>query len=136
MPVSPLHAAHRLAVALRISHAEVAVRALLDVAPLLVPEERNGSTVEPPDTDHERRIVGAAAVAVQLDPVLEQPLDIVQRVGPVLMARQLDGARELLVGRRGLDALELALQLLELARQPCAAEQVEAAQARQPFAEA
>jgi len=61
-------------------------------------------------------IVRAAAVAVQLDPIVEEPVDVVERVRTFLVSRQLDGAPDLLVRRRGLDAFELALQLLELAR--------------------
>ena len=43
-----------------------------------------------------------AAVAVQLDPVVEHPLDVVERVRPLLVAGELDRAPDLLVGRLGL----------------------------------
>ena len=46
---------------------------------------------------------------MQLEEVLEDPLDVVERVRPVLVARQLDRAPDLLVGRLGLDPVELAL---------------------------
>src|SRR5207247_2201046 len=130
-----LHETHRLAIALRVGHAEVAVGSFLDVATLLVPDERDGAAVESAEADDQRVIVGATAVTVQLDPVVEQPVDVVQRVWAVLMSRELDGAPDLLVGRRSLDALELALQLLELARDPRAAQQAEIAQAREPLAQ-
>ncbi len=72
-------------------------------------------SVEATDTDHECRVVPAAAVAVELDPVVEQALDVVQGVRPVLMAGKLDRAPDLFVGRSLLGAIELALELLELA---------------------
>ena len=89
--------------------------ALLDVAALLVADERDRAPVEAAEAGDDRRVVGAAAVAVELDPVVEQPLDVVERVRPVLVPRELDRAPDLLVGRRGLDPLELALEPLELA---------------------
>jgi hypothetical protein len=63
----------------------------------LIPDERNRATVETSKADDERVIVGAATVPVQLDPVVEEPLDIVQRVRAVLMARELDRTPDLLV---------------------------------------
>jgi hypothetical protein len=45
-------------------------------------------------------IVGAATVTVQLDPVVEEPVDVVQRVRTILVPRELDGTPDLLVGRR------------------------------------
>jgi hypothetical protein len=59
---------------------------------------------------------------VQLDPVVEQTFDVVERVRTILMTRELDGAPDLLVGRRGLDAVELPLQLFELTGELRAAE--------------
>ena len=47
----------------------------------------------------DRRVVAARPVAVQLDEVLEQALDVVEGVRPLLMARELDGAPDVLVGR-------------------------------------
>ena len=129
-----LHQTHRLAVALGVRHAEVPFRALLDVTSLLVADQSDGATVEAPDADHDGGVVGAAAVPVELDPVLEEPLDVIERIRAILVPRELDRPPDLLVGRRGLDALQLTLQLLEVGRQPRAAEQVEATQTRQPLA--
>jgi hypothetical protein len=56
-------------------------------------------------------------VAVQLEPVVQQPLDVVERVRPVGMSRELDGEPDLLVARLRDDPVELLLQSLELARQ-------------------
>src|SRR6266567_36069 len=105
--LSELHQPHCLAIALRIGHAEVAVGSFLDVAALLVAHECDRATVEATETDHQCVIVGPAAVTVQLDPVIEEPADVVERVGTVLMPRELDRTPDLLVRRRGLDALEL-----------------------------
>ena len=55
------------------------------------------------------RVVGAASVAVQLDEVLEHPFNVVQRVGPVRMARELDRAPDVRVARLGDDPVELPL---------------------------
>src|SRR5580765_3474466 len=132
--VGKLHQPHRLAIPLGIGHAEVAVRPFLDVSSLLIADERDRATVETSKADDERVIVGPAAVPVQLDPIVEEPLDVVQRVRAVLMARELDRTPDLLVGRCGLDSLELALQLLQLPGNARASEQVEIAQARQTLA--
>src|SRR4029077_9441264 len=93
------------------------------------------ASLETTEADDERVIVSAAAVAVQLDPVVEQAVDVVEGVWTVLVPRKLDGAPDLLIRRRRLDALELALQLLELARDTRATEEVQAARTRQPLAQ-
>jgi len=127
MPVGELHQPHRFPIALRIGHAEVPVRPLLDVSPFLVSDQCDRAAVEPADADHEGSVIRAAPISVELDPVLEEPLHIVERVRPILVTRELDGAPDLLVGRRRLDTLELPLQLLELSRKACPAEQVQVA---------
>ena len=71
---------------------------LLRVAALLVADQHDGATVELADAGDERRVVGAAAVAVQLDEVVDDPRDVVERVRAVVVARELDGAPRLLVG--------------------------------------
>ena len=131
MPLRDLHQSHRLAVALGVRHPEVPVGALFQITSLLVADERDGATVETAEPDHQGVIVRAPAVAVKLDPVVEQPLDVVERVRAVLVACKLDRAPDLFVRRRRLDALELALQLFELPGKPRASEQVEIPQARQ-----
>ena len=109
--------------------------AVLEVAPLLVPDQDDGAPSEAADAGHDRRIVGPAAVAVQLDPVLDQALDVVERVRPVLVACELDLLPDLVPGRLGGDALELFLEPRELAREPGAAQQAHAAQLAQPVAD-
>ena len=130
-----LHQPHRLAIPLRVRHAEVPRRAFLEVASLLVSDQGDGPTLEAAEPDDDGRIVGASAVSVQLDPVLEQALHVVQRVRTILVPGELYGPPDLLVRRRCLDALELTLQLLELARKARTAEQVETTQARQALAQ-
>ena len=70
VPVGELHHPHRLSVALGMGHAEVALRPLLDVAALLVADQGDRAAVEAAEAGDERLVVGAAAVAVQLDEVL------------------------------------------------------------------
>src|SRR5438094_9833023 len=98
-------------------------------------DQGDRAAVEAAKARDERLVVRAATVAVQLDEVLQHPVDIVQRVRPVGMARQLDRAPDLLVARLGDDALELPLQALELAGQARAAEKRQTAEAVQPLAQ-
>src|SRR4051812_50153237 len=75
------------------------MRALADVAALLVSHQCNGLAVEAADAGHERSVVRERAVAVQLDEVVEDSLDVVQGVRPVLMAGALGGAPDFLSAR-------------------------------------
>ena len=115
VPVGERHRAHRLAIALGIRHPEVPLRALLDVAALLVADEHDGPPAELPEPGHERGVVGATAVAVELEEVVEDPLDVVERVRPVEMTRELDRLPDLLGGRIRPQLVELILQPRELA---------------------
>src|SRR5579884_44170 len=125
--------ADRLLVALGIRHAELAVEALLDVAPLLVADERDGAAVEAAQPRDERAVVGAAPVAVQLDPVVEDARDVVERVRPVGMAGELDRPPDPLVRRVLLQPLQLLLEARRLGVEPCAAQPREARERRQPL---
>ena len=71
----------------------------------------------------------------QIDKIGEEATDVVERVRPVRVAGQLDGAPDLLVARLGDNPIELPLQALELAGEPRAAEQRHVAQAAQPLAQ-
>jgi hypothetical protein len=84
-----LHQAQRLAVALGPAHAEVARRALLGVAALLVAQHHAGLAVEARQPAHDGQVVGKVAVAVQFLEVGEDLVDVVQRVGPLRVARDL-----------------------------------------------
>ena len=99
-----LHQAQRLAIALGTRHAEVAVRALLGVAPLLVADDNDAAAVETGHTAHDGGIVGKGAITVQLVEVGHQRMDVVQRVG----ALRVPGHHGRLPGR------ELVVEILQL----------------------
>ena len=75
-----LHHAQRLAVALGPRVAEVAEDLLLGVAALLVADDQHRLPLVVGEAGDDGVIVGEAAVAVDLDEVGEQPLDVVERV--------------------------------------------------------
>src|SRR5207248_1362705 len=91
-------------------HPELPVEPFLHVTALLVADERDRAAVERPEAGDEGAVVRAAAIAVQLDPVVEDPLHVVERVRPVLVTRELDRAPDRLVGRVRLQSFELALE--------------------------
>ena len=111
-----LHQPERLAVALGMRHAEVALEVLLGVAALLVPDDHHRDAAEPRPAAHDRRVVHVEPVAVELDEVGEDGAEVVERVRAAGVAGDhdpLDG-REVPVDLRP-QRLELALQPLELA---------------------
>ena len=61
-------------------------------------------------------------VAVELDEVVEQPLDVVERVRALRVTGELDEAPGLL-GRLSLDPVELLLEPVEVAAQPRTAQE-------------
>src|ERR1044072_8519910 len=81
-------------------------------------------------------VIHPAAVAVELEPVLEDPLDVVQRVRPVLVTGEQDATPDLLVGRVLAEALELALESLELGRALRPPQKLDAGELPQPVAQA
>ena len=107
-----LHHPHRLAVALRLGHPEVAVHLLLRVPPLLVPEHAHRPLVEEGEAADEGGVVPVPAVPVELRPVGEEGLHVVERVGPVGVA----GHERLLP--RGEPPVDLAAQGVELLAEP------------------
>src|SRR6185437_14180046 len=70
------------------------------------------------------------------EPVVEEALDVVERVRPLLVAGELDGAPDLLVGRVLAHPVELTLKPVELSGEPGTAEQGHVAQPTQPLAQA
>jgi hypothetical protein len=84
-----LHQPQRFAVALGFRLAEIAADLLLRAAPLLVPDHQHRHAVEGAEAADDGRVIPEAAVAMQLDEVLEQALDVVERVGACGVARQL-----------------------------------------------
>jgi hypothetical protein len=85
-----------------------------------VADHRHRAALEGGQPGDDRRVVAVGAVAVDLDPVLHQPLDVVQRVGALGVARhqRLLPPREIpvdvggLLAQRRLEALEIALVAL------------------------
>ena len=113
---SQLHHAERLAETLGPRHAEVAADLFLRVAPLLMPDDRDGDTPEDREPGDDRRIVGVLPVAMELDEVGHERLDVVERIGAPGMPRD-----ERLLPRRearvdlSRDAVQLLAELLDLA---------------------
>ncbi len=91
------HQPFRFAVSLRPGHAEVAGDVLLGVVALLMPEDHHRLTVERRQPADQGEIVAERAVAVELDPVGHQRVEIVQGMRPLGVAGQLDA----LPGRHG-----------------------------------
>ena len=115
VPVRELHRAHGLPVALGVRHPEVATRALLDVTALLIAHEHHRLPAEAAEARDHRGVVAMGQVAVELEPVLKQPLHVVERVRALRVAGELDGAPDVLVARLGDEPVQLLLQPLELA---------------------
>ena len=104
-----LHQAQRLAIALGPRHAEVAVDLLLGVAALLVADHHAGLAVEAREPADDRRIVGVGAVAGSSRKSVNMPRDVVERVRPLRMARDL---RDLPRRQLAVDVLRELLALL------------------------
>jgi hypothetical protein len=83
------HQPQRLAVALGPRHAEIAVDLFLGVAPLLVANDHHRLAVEARQPADDGMVVGKGAIAVQFLEIGEDVLDVVERVGPLRMARHL-----------------------------------------------
>ena len=107
-----LHDSERLAVAVRARHAEVARDALARVAPLLVAEHDDGPAVVDGRARDDGGVIRKAPVAAELDEVLAERLDDVERV----RALGMPGDQRLLPGRQlGVDlCLQIGDPLLEL----------------------
>src|SRR2546429_477893 len=75
-----------------------------------------------------------AIVACQLEPVIEQALYVVERMRPLIVARGLDVAPDVLVGRLLTDAGDLPLEPLELAGKAGPAGQRQVPQSPEPLA--
>ena len=106
--MSELHQAKRLAVALGVGHAEVALEALLGVASPLVADDHDRLAVETRPAGDDRRVLAIEAIAVQLDEVGEGELQVVDRERAPGVARHLHALQ------RGQVAVDLRPQLAEL----------------------
>jgi hypothetical protein len=96
-------------------------------------DEGHGAAVQLPEPRDDGTVVHPAAVAVELDPVVEDPLDVVQGVGPLRMAGELDELPDLVFGcvSPG-DRVELLLEPLLLAGDARAVEKRQALQPAEP----
>src|SRR4030095_12862687 len=103
------HESQGFAVALRPRNAEVAIDLLLGVAPLLLAEHHAWLAVEAGEPTDDCGIVGIRAVAVQFAEVAEHAVDVIERVRPLRMARDL---RDLPRGELAVDFLGELLALL------------------------
>jgi hypothetical protein len=112
-----LHQAQRLAVALGPAHAEVAQAPLLGVTALLVAQHHAGVAVESREAADDRQVVGEVPVAMQLDEIREDLVDVIQRVGTLRMAGDLGDlpGRQVAVDVLG-QLLALLAQLVDLFR--------------------
>ena len=81
------HQPDRFAIALGTRVAEVPVDLRLRVAALVVADDHHRLALVAGGARDDGVIVGEAAVAVQLDEIGEEPLDVVEHVGPAGMAR-------------------------------------------------
>src|SRR6266511_3674956 len=79
-------------------------------------------------------ISSITSISMQLDEVLEEPLDIVEGVGALGVPCELDRPPDFRIRRLRLDAVELTLEALELARDASAPEQRQGSEPAQPFA--
>ena len=111
-------------------HAEVAAQVLLHVAALLVADHHDRLAIQPSPPAHDRLVVPIAAVPVQLDPVGEAALHVVEGIWPAGMAgylNPLDGP-EIPVGLLP-ERLQLLAEHVQLLRHvdPLPVDQVEQA---------
>ena len=128
-----MHQAERLAVALGIRAAEIALEIALGVPALLRADQHDALVAEGSESADDRPVVGVDPVAVQFDEIRDHFADVVHRVGAERMARNLDllPRRQILVNlparfadlflhpidlERDVDVLRLAerLKLLQL----------------------
>ena len=85
------HLHERLAIALRVGAAEVALLALGQVFPFLVADEHHLDVAEVGKAGDDRLVVAEGPVAVQLEELVEDQLDIVTGLRALLVARNVDG---------------------------------------------
>ena len=83
------HQAAGLAVAFRLGHAEVAAHLFLYVTAFLVTDDHHRPAVQARNAADDGGIIGKMAIAVQLFKVGKNVTDIIQRIGPLRVARHL-----------------------------------------------
>ena len=83
------HQAQCLAIAFGLGHAVVAAHALLGIAPLLLADDHDGRPSMPRQAADDGQVVAEHAVAMQLGEIRADHVDVVERIGPARMAREL-----------------------------------------------
>ena len=88
--LAQLHDPHRLAVALRVRHPEVAPDVLVGIGALLLADDDHPAAIEPGQPGDHRRVVTEQPVAVELDEVVGHGRHELERPRPLEVARELD----------------------------------------------
>ena len=84
------HLHERLAIAFGMRTAEIAFLALGQVFPLLMADEHDLDVVEVREAGDDRLVVAQGPVAVQLEELVEDQLDVIAGLRPLLVPRDLD----------------------------------------------
>ena len=84
-----VHQPHRLAIALRVGHAEIVAHPALGVGALLVADHDHRAAAEASEAALDRAVVAEGAVAGERRVILEQARDVVREMRPLGMARDL-----------------------------------------------
>jgi hypothetical protein len=101
--------ANGLAIALRLSHSKIVLEARLRIAALLMADDDDRSPTETRKAAKDGIVIHELAIARELDEFVEQPRDIIEKVRPVGMTRDL---RLLPRIEMGIDVLKLLVRLL------------------------
>src|SRR5204863_4392044 len=115
VPIGELHRTHRLPIALGVGHPEASVHTLVSVTAFLVTDHHDRPTAESAEARDDRGVVPVVAISVQLEPVVDQPPNIVEGMGPVFLPGEQDRMPDLLVARLRNDSVELLLEAPEVA---------------------
>ena len=84
-----LHQAQGLTITLGIGHAEIAVQVVPDTPSFLLPHDHHPLAIDDSQATHHRFVVAKVTVAVQLEPVLRNALNIIQCIRAFGMASHL-----------------------------------------------
>ena len=96
-----LHDPHRLAVALGVRHAEVAADVLLGVGALLLADDRDPVAADGREPRDDRLVVAEHPVAVELDELVGDDGEQLERARPAQVARELDARPDAAFGSSG-----------------------------------
>ena len=98
-PLGQLHEPHRLAVALGVGHPEVAPDVLVGLGALLLADDHDPPAVDPGQPGDHRRVVAEQAVAVELDELVGDEPDELERPRAAQVPGELDGRPDGGLGR-------------------------------------